>query len=134
MSVKIRIIEADPFEKGIRAALNFGHTIGHGIESLTNYGIRHGEAVGIGMVVEARLAEQMGIAEAGLAGEIAETLLALGLPIDIPKGISAPALVAAMQTDKKKSKGVVKFALPVKIGEMRVGVVIEGLGKLLEEI
>ncbi|MBT7990951.1 MAG: 3-dehydroquinate synthase, partial [Anaerolineae bacterium] len=103
-------------------------------ESLTNYGIRHGEAVGIGMVVEAHLAEQMGIAETGLADKIAETLVSLGLPIDIPNGISAPALVAAMQSDKKKSKGVVKFALPVKVGEMKVGVVIEGLEKMLQEI
>jgi len=134
MSVKVRIIEEDPYEMGIRAALNFGHTIGHGIESLTNYGIRHGEAVGIGMVVEAHLAEQMGIAETGLADKIAETLVSLGLPIDIPNGISAPALVAAMQSDKKKSKGVVKFALPVKVGEMKVGVVIEGLEKMLQEI
>jgi shikimate kinase / 3-dehydroquinate synthase len=134
MSVKIRIIEEDPYEKGIRAALNFGHTIGHGIESLTNYGIRHGEAVGIGMVVEARLAEQMGISETGLADEIAETLVSLGLPIDIPNGISAPALVAAMQSDKKKSKGVVKFALPVRVGKMKVGVVIERLEEKLSRL
>ena len=134
MGVKIRIIEEDPFEKGIRATLNFGHTIGHGIESLMDYGIRHGEAVGIGMVAEARLAERLGIAESGLADEIAATLTSLGLPVDIPSGISAPALVAAMQSDKKKSKGVVKFALPVKIGKVRVGVVIENLKKILEKI
>ncbi|MBC8336929.1 MAG: 3-dehydroquinate synthase [Anaerolineales bacterium] len=134
MGVKIRIIEADPFEGGIRAALNFGHTIGHGIESLTQYGLRHGEAVGVGMVVEARLAEKLGIAEAGLADEIAATLVTLGLPVAIPNGIHPSALVAAMQTDKKKSKGVVKFALPVKIGEMRVGVEIKDLERLLEEL
>ena len=134
MGVKIRIIEADPFEGGIRAALNFGHTIGHGIESLTQYGLRHGEAVGIGIVVEARLAETLGIAEAGLADKIAATLVTLGLPVAIPNGIRPSALVAAIQTDKKKSKGVVKFALPVKIGEMRVGVEIKDLERLLEEI
>ena len=131
MGVKIRIIEEDPYEQGIRAALNFGHTIGHSIESLTNYGIRHGEAVGIGMVAEARLAEHLGIAKSGLADEIAETLVSLGLPTEIPSEISALDLVAAMQSDKKKSKGVVKFALPVKIGEMRVGVVIEDLESVL---
>ncbi|NQU29392.1 MAG: 3-dehydroquinate synthase, partial [Anaerolineae bacterium] len=134
MGVKIRIIEADPFEGGIRAALNFGHTIGHGIESLTQYGLRHGEAVGVGMVVEARLAEKLGISEAGLADKIAATLVILGLPVAIPNGIRPSALVAAIQTDKKKSKGVVKFALPVKIGEMRVGVEIKDLERLLEEI
>lgn len=133
MGVKIRIIEEDPFEQGIRAALNFGHTIGHGIENLSGYELRHGEGVGIGMVVETRLSEHKGIAETGLADEIAETLVSLGLPVNIPSGISAPALVAAMQSDKKKSKGVVKFALPVKIGEMRVGVVIENLEKMLPQ-
>ena len=134
MGVKIRVIETDPFEKGIRAALNFGHTIGHGIEHLSGYALKHGEAVGIGMVAETQLAERMGIAEAGLADEIADTLLTLGLPITIPAGISVPDLVAAMQHDKKKAKGVVKFALPVKIGEVKVGVVIEYLEKLLNKI
>ena len=134
MGVKIRIIEADPFEGGLRAALNFGHTIGHGIEALTQYGVRHGEAVGIGMVVETRLAERLGIAEAGLADEIAVTLKSLGLPTEIPEGILLSALMEVMQTDKKKSKGVVKFALPVKIGEMRVGVEIKDLEKLLEDL
>lgn len=134
MGVKIRIIEADPFEGGFRAALNFGHTIGHGVEALTQYGVRHGEAVGIGMVVETRLAERLGIAEAGLADEIAVTLKSLSLPVEIPEGIHPSALVAAIQTDKKKSKGVVKFALPLKIGEMRVGIEIKDLEKLLEGI
>ncbi len=134
MGVKIRVIEEDPFEKGIRAALNFGHTIGHGIEHLSGYALKHGEAVGIGMVVETQLAERMGIAEAGLAEKIADTLLTLGLPVAIPSGISVPDLVAAIQHDKKKAKGVVKFALPVKIGEVQVGVVIEDLEKLLEEL
>jgi shikimate kinase/3-dehydroquinate synthase len=134
MGVKIRIIEEDPFEQGIRAALNFGHTIGHGIEHLSGYALKHGEAVGIGMVVETQLAERMGIAEAGLADKIAETLLTLGLPIAIPAGISVPDLVATMQHDKKKAKGVVKFALPVKVGEVKVGMVVEDLEKILGEL
>ncbi len=134
MGVKIRIIEEDPFEKGIRAALNFGHTIGHSIEHLSGYVLKHGEAVGIGMVVETQLAERMGIAEAGLADKIADTLLTLGLPVAIPNGISVPDLVAAIQHDKKKAKGVIKFALPVKLGEVKVGVVIENLDEMLEEI
>lgn len=134
MGVKIRIIEEDPFEQGIRAALNFGHTIGHGIEHLSGYALKHGEAVGIGMVVETQLSERMGIAEAGLADEIADTLLSLGLPVAIPSGISLPDLLAAMQHDKKKAKGTLKFALPVKIGEVQVGVVIENLAGMLEEV
>lgn len=134
MGVKIWVIQADPFEDGIRATLNFGHTVGHGVERLSAYGLRHGEAVGIGMVVETRLAEGLGVAETGLASEIAATLESLGLPVDIPQGIRPSQLAAAMHSDKKKSGGVPTFALPVKVGEVRVGVEIEDLENMLEEI
>ena len=134
MAVKIQIIEKDPFEQGIRAALNLGHTIGHAVELVSGFSILHGEAVGIGMVAEAKLAEGLGIAPSGIADEIAETLVTLGLPTEIPEHLPRPDLLAAIQHDKKKAKGVVKFALPVKIGEVKVGVVIEDLEKLLEEI
>ncbi len=134
MSVKVEIIEEDPFEQGIRASLNFGHTIGHAVELVSGFSILHGEAVAIGMVAEAKLAEKMGIAPNGVADEIAETLVALGLPTEIPQHLPRPDLIRTMQMDKKKVKGVVKFALPVKIGEVKVGVVITDLEKMLEEV
>ena len=75
MAVKINIIEEDPYEKGSRAALNLGHTVGHAVESVSSYSLRHGEAVSIGMVAEARLAEYLKIASPDLSSRIAEVLL-----------------------------------------------------------
>jgi 3-dehydroquinate synthase len=129
MAVKIKIIEEDPYEGGIRAALNFGHTIGHAVELVSGFDLLHGEAVAIGMVAETRLAEKLGIAERGLATLIAETLANLGLPTEIPNHFSRPDLIRAMKMDKKKSAGMVKFALPVSIGKMKVGVEIEDLAE-----
>ncbi|MFT3891259.1 MAG: 3-dehydroquinate synthase [Anaerolineales bacterium] len=80
MAVKIKVIEDDPYEKGIRAALNLGHTVGHAVELVSKFELRHGEAIAIGTVVEAKYAERIGIAYKGLTDKIAATLSALGLP------------------------------------------------------
>jgi 3-dehydroquinate synthase len=125
MAVKIRVIQQDPFEKGIRAALNLGHTIGHGIEKATHFAVQHGEAVAIGTVLEARLAEELGLANAGLAAQLAELFKGLGLPVTLPPGIDLAEVREAMTLDKKKSGGKVRFALPVRIGEVRTGVVVD---------
>ena len=125
MAVKIKIIEEDPFEKGSRAALNLGHTVGHAVESASGYSLRHGEAVSIGMVAEAKLAEYLKIAGKGLSSRIADTLSMLGLPTQIPKGLSKEKLIHAMQFDKKKAGGSVRFALPVRIGSVQVNVEVK---------
>jgi shikimate kinase / 3-dehydroquinate synthase len=122
MAVKIGIIELDPYEKGVRAALNFGHTIGHAVELVSGYRIRHGEAVAIGMVVEARLAERLGLAEPGLSHTIAAICAAAGLQTGIPADLDRTAIRGAVVVDKKKSQGRVRFALPVRIGEVKIGV------------
>jgi len=121
MAVKIRVIEIDPYEKGVRASLNYGHTIGHAVELVSGYRIRHGEAVAIGMVVEARLAERLGLAEPGLSHAIAAICAAAGLPTGIPADLDRTAIRGAIGTDKKKAAGRVRFALPVRIGEVKIG-------------
>ena len=133
-AVKVKLIEADPYEKDQRAALNFGHTIGHAVELVSGYRLRHGEAVAIGMVVETRLAEKLGVAGSGLADEISAALAGLGLPLEIPAGLPRADILHAVQADKKKSKGTVKFALPEKVGLVRIGVEIADLEQLMEEI
>jgi shikimate kinase / 3-dehydroquinate synthase len=125
MAVKVGYIQADPYEQGVRAALNLGHTVGHAIELVSGYAVRHGEAVAIGMVVEARLAERMGIAERGLSERIAAVLAGLGLPARIPDGIDRSQLAPAMQRDKKKAGGKVNFALPEAIGTVRTGIALD---------
>jgi len=134
MAVKIKLIEADPFEGGVRAKLNFGHTVGHALETVSGYRLRHGEAVAIGMVAEARLAERLGIAGQGLSATIAVTLMELGLPIKAPPDLSQEDIIHTMRYDKKMNSGIIRFALPVKVGEVRAGVEVENLDLAFEEV
>jgi len=127
IAVKTAIVQIDPFEANRRAQLNFGHTIGHGLEVLSNFTLRHGEAVSIGMVVETALAERIGLARPGLKDEIAKVLDAIGLPTSLPSGLAIDSLIGAMQMDKKRSGGVVHFSLPVEIGEVKAGIEIDHL-------
>jgi 3-dehydroquinate synthase len=134
MAVKVNIVEEDPYEQSVRAVLNYGHTIGHALEVLSGYSLLHGEAVAIGMVAEAKMAEKISIAKQGLAEEIENVLKGLNLPTRIPKDINATALMQVMQKDKKKSSGELHFALPEKIGKVVFGIEIENLDSTLEEI
>ena len=131
MAVKIQVIEQDPYEQGRRAALNLGHTLGHALELASGYRLRHGEAVAIGMVAAAQLSERWGEAEPGLARRIADTLSALGLPIEIPPGLDREQILAAIGYDKKRRLGKVRLALPVRIGEVRVGVELKDPEEIL---
>jgi shikimate kinase/3-dehydroquinate synthase len=125
MAVKIQVIQEDPLEKGRRAVLNFGHTIGHAVEAVSGFQVRHGEAVSIGMAAETRLAERIGMAGAGLAEEVTGLLEATGLPTEIPRELKPGALVQAIGVDKKRRGGVTRFSLPTRIGEVVYGVEIE---------
>ena len=133
VAVKVNVIEQDPYEHGLRAALNFGHTVGHAVELVSAYSLQHGEAVAIGMAAETRLAERLGIAPRGLAKQISTALSDLGLPIEIPEEYAKEELMNAMRVDKKKAGGVVRFALPVKIGEVRPDIAVDDLALALEE-
>jgi 3-dehydroquinate synthase len=120
MAVKIQVIEADPYEKGIRATLNLGHTVGHAVELVSGFTLRHGEAVAIGMAAEAKLAERLTVARAGLSEAVAGTLSALGLPVQIPKNLPREEVVRAMRVDKKKNAQAIRFALPAEIGRVEL--------------
>ena len=133
VSVKVQIIERDPYEGGQRAALNFGHTIGHAVELVSGFRIPHGEAVAIGMVAETGLAERRGIARHGLRAEMAEVLRALGLPVAVPQDLRRSDLARAMHADKKKASGIVRFTLPVDIGRVETNVAVSDLEEALEE-
>jgi 3-dehydroquinate synthase len=117
MAVKIKIIEEDPYEKGIRATLNLGHTVGHAVELVSQFELRHGEAIAIGMVTEAKYAERIDVAKPGLANEIADVLTKLGLPISIPPKMPHLEILRAMRVDKKKNAAGIRFAFPVEIGK-----------------
>ena len=125
VQVKIRVINEDPYEKGRRAVLNLGHTVGHALELVSDFQLRHGEAVAIGLVAEAQIAVQLGLAQPELPGEIANTLLNLGLPVQIPAGLDLGRVLQVMKRDKKKTAGDVKFALPEKIGAVNYGISVD---------
>jgi 3-dehydroquinate synthase len=120
MAVKIRVIEEDPYERGIRAALNLGHTVGHAVELVSRFRLRHGEAVAIGMVAEARLAERLTVADRGLSDVIGDVLSRLGLPTEIPADLPREEIVNAMRVDKKKNSRAIRFALPAEVGRVEL--------------
>jgi 3-dehydroquinate synthase len=115
--IKANIVTRDERESGMRKVLNFGHTLGHAIESVSNYRLLHGEAVAIGMALEAQLAERLGIAEKGTAATIHEALAAIGLPTTLPS-LDRAAVLTATKSDKKARAGRVEYALPERIGSM----------------
>jgi 3-dehydroquinate synthetase len=133
MAVKVRIIQEDPYEKGCRASLNLGHTLGHAIELVSGFELKHGEAVSIGMVASARLAERLGIAQPALASQIADTLAGLDLPVEIPSDLDRQRLLQVMGVDKKRQSGKLRFVLPESIGEVRWGVEIPDPAMILDE-
>jgi len=131
MAVKIRTIESDPYEQGLRASLNYGHTVGHAVELVSRFQLSHGEAISNGMVVEAKYAERIGIASTGLADVIGGTLSSLGLPVEIPKDMPRDEILRVMRVDKKKSAKAIRFALPAEIGRVEL-VEVNNLESVLE--
>ena len=125
LAVKIGIVKADPLEKiGERMKLNAGHTVAHAIEKATDYAVSHGEAVAIGCVEEARLAERMNLADEGWSDELAERFKVAGLPTELPEGIDFENLKPLMAGDKKREGNSVVFALPCAWGDVRAVTIV----------
>ncbi len=116
--LKGRVVASDEREAGPRAALNFGHTVAHAIEAATDYRVVHGEAVAIGVVAEARMAERITGLPRAHADRIEALLRAFGLPVRPPRGLDPDRLATAARRDKKTRSGVVRCALPESIGRM----------------
>lgn len=119
VSIKSRIVAADPLEQNERAHLNFGHTIGHAIELASGFGRAHGEAVALGMVAAARLAEMLEMLDGSSVGRIVTLIGRAQLPIG-GLNLDVDAVLHAMRTDKKVRAGRVRFVLPVQIGQVVV--------------
>lgn len=116
--LKASVVAADEMEAGYRQILNFGHTVAHAIEAVQGFGTRHGEAVAIGMVSEARLARDVLGAPPALADRIARLCERAGLPTAVPADCDAEALVGAAFHDKKVRGGIIRCALPATLGVM----------------
>ncbi len=119
LAVKVRVVEDDPWERtGQRAQLNAGHTVGHAIETALGYAFPHGAAVAVGLVVEAALAEALGLAPRDWHREVASMVARFHLPTRIPPGVRWTDFVQALAYDKKRYRGRVRFALPVAVGRV----------------
>lgn len=115
--LKAYVVREDEREGGLRAILNYGHTIGHAVEKLGGYGrMRHGEAVAIGMVLAGRLAVRLGIFETGEAERVEAVLRDFGLPTEVPAGMDVEAMISSMALDKKTVGGKLRFIVPRAIG------------------
>lgn len=137
IEIKARVVQEDEFETlGLRATLNFGHTIGHAIETCLGYEtLLHGEAVSIGMVLESRLGEELGITPPGISAQVESWLRAQGLPVTLPDGQVPEALMGAMTKDKKALAGELAFSLLTGLGQCKLvrGVPQEAVRRVLGE-
>lgn len=122
MAHKQRVVEEDPYERtGLRAILNFGHTIGHAIEWLLGYQVlTHGEAISIGMVLEAQLGERLGVTVPGTAERLQAGLESQGLPTALPPGLNPALLLEAMGRDKKAGTDGLGMSLLEHIGACKL--------------
>ncbi len=115
---KNKTVSADEFDKGCRMLLNFGHTVGHGIEACSHYAVSHGQAVAIGMAIIARFAAKNGICSDTTAETILKILGVFGLPTTT--AFSAKELTAVALSDKKRSGDTLSLIVPEKIGKCRI--------------
>lgn len=116
--IKYEVVKKDEREANLRQILNLGHTVGRAIETLSDYKLLHGEAVAIGLVMQARIAEKLGYASKEDVKRVEELTVKAGLPIDIPEYMSTEEVVNKLYTDKKVRKGKIRFVFQKGIGDV----------------
>ena len=114
-NIKRVVVENDPKEKGERALLNFGHTLGHAIEKLMNFTMLHGECVAVGMVAAAYMSAKRGMISEGDYQRVVSMIKALKLPVCV-SGITADDVIEISKSDKKMEAGKIKFVLLDNMG------------------
>ncbi len=120
IQVKINIVQEDPYDRGRRAVLNFGHTFANAIERLSGHTISHGEAVAMGIVAATRLSEQLGHCSVDLPERVETVLGSADLPVQIPGDLAPDQLLRAMGSDKKKMAGKLRYVLLRDVGDVFV--------------
>ena len=118
--LKAQVTSADERESGLRAVLNYGHTVGHALEAAAGFeGLLHGEAVSLGMLAASRVAESLGMIDPDVTARQRVLLRKAGLPVTL-SGPSAQRVVEMMRHDKKARDGKIAMVLPARIGEVKV--------------
>ena len=118
VSIKAEVVAQDEFDRGLRGILNFGHTVGHAIEKCSDFGVSHGSAVAIGMVIVAKAAALAGICEASVFDRVLALVKAYGLPVTTQ--YDTDALLQAMLSDKKRAGAKISLILPEAVGRVRI--------------
>jgi 3-dehydroquinate synthase len=118
--IKAVVVAADETEQGVRAILNFGHTLGHAVESLSRGRFSHGEGVAVGMVFAAELSRQLGVCDAATVERIERATAAAGLPVRIPADLHTDEMIASMRQDKKATGGTLTFVLVRELGDVTI--------------
>ncbi len=118
VGMKRDVVENDEFDRGQRALLNLGHTIGHAVEACSNFTILHGEGVAIGMAAITRAAVEKGICDPALLPQLLDVLQKYGLPTEVPYPLAD--IQKAAEADKKRSGSVTNFVVPEALGRCRV--------------
>lgn len=117
VAIKADVVAQDEREHGLRAILNHGHTVGHALELRAEYGLRHGECVALGMLVENEIAVRRGLLDAGLAARIRELIATVGLPTKLPEAIPADQVLSAAARDKKNRGGKTVYLIITALGQ-----------------
>jgi 3-dehydroquinate synthase len=135
VAIKARVVEKDPFERGERAHLNFGHTFGHAIETVSHYEYSHGESVALGMAAAAHASCKLGLIDDASRRRILAVIERAGLPV---RGLTldTEAVVSAMAFDKKVKSGKLRFVLLDRIGQavVRDDVPLERVREAVESL
>ena len=136
--IKRNIVECDPTEKGVRALLNFGHTIGHAVEKLSDFSLFHGECVAVGIAAACRISCDLGYMKKQECQEVTETLKKFHLPV-LASHMTAEEILAASKSDKKMAAGKIRFILLKSIGSAEIcpdlsdEQILAGITSVLEE-
>ena len=134
--IKKGVVEIDETEKGLRRILNFGHTVGHAVEAESNYAVRHGEAVAMGMAAAALLSERQRYLSAEDRERVVSAIGRAGLPVRIPRELDTGRILSRLSADKKKKDGKIQFVLLRKPGMpfMNGGVSPEAVRETIEAL
>jgi 3-dehydroquinate synthase len=129
--LKAEVVVVDERESGLRAILNYGHTVGHAIEAVSGFRLSHGQAVAIGMVAEAEISHRMGMLDKGSVTRLKGVIRRAGLPVDMP-AMDIREVMTAMRHDKKVASDTSRFVLLKSIGDARI--IDEVSPSLVEEV
>ena len=118
--IKVSFVERDEKEANIRAALNFGHTVGHAIEKVSGYAVSHGQAVAAGMLAVTKASVACGLTPVGVYERLQGLLVKYEMPVAAAMAVSFEEVLAAIEHDKKKRNGTITFITLDKIGAYRL--------------